>query len=112
MQGDGYGLTKPYSDRTAELIDEEAREIVRVEYERAKELLREHAEGLKTLTQLLLDREVIYTEDVEHIFGKRPWVSRTDKMILEREEKNQEKEQVQEQESTTPTTDTEATSNE
>ena len=112
MQGDGYGLTKPYSDRTAELIDEEAREIVRVEYERAKELLREHAEGLKTLTQLLLDREVIYTEDVEHIFGKRPWVSRTDKMILEREEKNQEKEQGQEEESTTPTTDTEATSNE
>lgn len=111
MQGDGYGLTKPYSDRTAELIDEEAREIVRVEYERAKELLREHAEGLKTLTQLLLDREVIYTEDVEHIFGKRPWVSRTDEMILEREEKNQEKEQGQE-ESTTPTTDTEATSNE
>ena len=110
MQGDGYGLTKPYSDRTAELIDEEAREIVRVEYERAKELLREHAEGLKTLTQLLLDREVIYTEDVEHIFGKRPWVSRTDEMILEREEKNQEKEQGQE--STTPTTDTEATSNE
>ncbi len=112
MQGDGYGLTKPYSDRTAELIDEEAREIVRVEYERAKELLREHAEGLKTLTQLLLDREVIYTEDVEHIFGKRPWVSRTDEMILERKEKNQEKEQGQEQESTTPTTDTEATSNE
>lgn len=112
MQGDGYGLTKPYSDRTAELIDEEAREIVRVEYERAKELLREHAEGLKALTQLLLDREVIYTEDVEHIFGKRPWVSRTDEMILEREEKNQEKEQVQEEESTTPTTDTEATSNE
>lgn len=113
MQGDGYGLTKPYSDRTAELIDEEAREIVRVEYERAKELLREHAEGLKTLTQLLLDREVIYTEDVEHIFGKRPWVSRTDEMILEHEEKNQEKEQVQEEEeSTTPTTDTEATSNE
>ena len=112
MQGDGYGLTKPYSDRTAELIDEEAREIVRVEYERAKELLREHAEGLKTLTQLLLDREVIYTEDVEHIFGKRPWVSRTDEMILEHEERNQEKEQGQEQESTTPTTDTEATSNE
>ena len=77
-----------------------------------RELLREHAEGLKTLTQLLLDREVIYTEDVEHIFGKRPWVSRTDEMILEREEKNQEKEQAQEEESTTPTTDTEATSNE
>jgi len=86
MQGDGYGITKPYSDRTAELIDEEAREIVRLEYERAKELLREHAEGLKALTQLLLDREVIYTEDVEHIFGKRAWVSRTEELILANEE--------------------------
>ena len=86
MQGDGYGITKPYSDRTAELIDQEAREIVRLEYERAKELLREHAEGLKALTQLLLDREVIYTEDVEHIFGKRAWVSRTEELILANEE--------------------------
>ena len=86
MQGDGYGITKPYSDRTAELIDQEAREIVRPEYERAKELLREHAEGLKALTQLLLDREVIYTEDVEHIFGKRAWVSRTEELILANEE--------------------------
>ena len=86
MQGDGYGISKPYSDRTAELIDQEAREIVRLEYERAKELLREHAEGLKALTQLLLDREVIYTEDVEHIFGKRAWVSRTEELILANEE--------------------------
>lgn len=102
MQGDGYGLTKPYSDRTAEIIDEEAREIVRLEYERAKALLREHADGLQELTQLLLDREVIYTEDVEHIFGKRPWISRTDELIQAREE----------QASTPPTTDTEATTNE
>ncbi|WP_455516265.1 ATP-dependent zinc metalloprotease FtsH [Porphyromonas sp.] len=102
MQGDGYGLTKPYSDRTAEIIDEEAREIVRLEYERAKELLREHADGLQELTQLLLDREVIYTEDVEHIFGKRPWISRTDELIQAREE----------QASTPSTTDTEATTNE
>ena len=86
MQGDGYGITKPYSDRTAELIDQEAREIVRLEYERAKELLREYADGLKALTQLLLDREVIYTEDVEHIFGKRAWVSRTEELILANEE--------------------------
>lgn len=102
MQGDGYGLTKPYSDRTAEIIDEEAREIVRLEYERAKALLREHADGLQELTQLLLDREVIYTEDVEHIFGKRPWISRTDELIQAREE----------QASTPSTTDTEATTNE
>ena len=81
MQEDGYGLTKPYSDRTAELIDEEARAIVLQEYERAKELLREHEAGLRELTQLLLDREVIYTEDVERIFGKRPWESRTDELM-------------------------------
>ena len=102
MQGDGYGLTKPYSDRTAEIIDEEAREIVHLEYERAKAILREHADGLQELTQLLLDREVIYTEDVEHIFGKRPWISRTDELIQAREE----------QASTPSTTDTEATTNE
>jgi hypothetical protein len=81
MQSDGYGLTKPYSDKTAELIDKEATEIVRIQYERAKELLKEHADGLKELAQLLLDREVIYTEDVEHIFGKRQWLSRTDEII-------------------------------
>lgn len=81
MQGEGYGITKPYSDRTAELIDEEARAIVLEEYNRAKELLREHEEGLKELTQLLLDREVIYTEDVERILGKRQWESRTDELF-------------------------------
>lgn len=81
MQGDGYGLTKPYSDKTAELIDREATDIVRREYERAKKLLGEHAEGLQQLAQLLLDREVIYTEDVEHIFGKRQWISRTDELM-------------------------------
>ena len=110
MQGDGYGITKPYSDRTAEIIDQEAREIVRLEYERAKELLREHAEGLKALTQLLLDREVIYTEDVEHIFGKRAWVSRTEELILANEEaKSTSTEQSPEEapSSTTPTTEAE-----
>lgn len=110
MQGDGYGITKPYSDRTAELIDQEAREIVRLEYERAKELLREHADGLKVLTQLLLDREVIYTEDVEHIFGKRAWVSRTEELILANEEaKSQSTEQSSDEapSPTTPTTEAE-----
>lgn len=81
MQSDGYGLTKPYSDKTAELIDREATDIVRSQYERAKAILSEHAEGIQRLAQLLLDREVIYTEDVEHIFGKRPWISRTDELM-------------------------------
>lgn len=81
MQSDGYGLTKPYSDKTAELIDREATDIVRSQYERAKAILSEHAAGIQQLAQLLLDREVIYTEDVEHIFGKRPWISRTDELM-------------------------------
>lgn len=106
MQGDGYGITKPYSDRTAELIDQEAREIVRLEYERAKELLREHAEGLKALTQLLLDREVIYTEDVEHIFGKRAWVSRTEELILANEEAKSPSTEQSPGEAPSPTTPT------
>ena len=106
MQGDGYGITKPYSDRTAELIDQEAREIVRLEYERAKELLREHAEGLKALTQLLLDREVIYTEDVEHIFGKRAWVSRTEELILANEEAKSSSTEQGSDEAPSPTTPT------
>ena len=106
MQGDGYGITKPYSDRTAELIDQEAREIVRLEYERAKELLREHAEGLKALTQLLLDREVIYTEDVEHIFGKRAWVSRTEELILANEEAKSPSTEQSPDEAPSPTTPT------
>ena len=106
MQGDGYGITKPYSDRTAELIDQEAREIVRLEYERAKELLREHAEGLKALTQLLLDREVIYTEDVEHIFGKRAWVSRTEELILANEEAKSPSTEQGSDEAPSPTTQT------
>ena len=106
MQGDGYGITKPYSDRTAELIDQEAREIVRLEYERAKELLREHAEGLKALTQLLLHREVIYTEDVEHIFGKRAWVSRTEELILANEEAKSPSTEQSPEEAPSPTTPT------
>jgi len=106
MQGDGYGISKPYSDRTAELIDQEAREIVRLEYERAKELLREHAEGLKALTQLLLDREVIYTEDVEHIFGKRAWVSRTEELILANEEAKSPSTEQSSDEAPSPSTPT------
>ena len=98
MQSDGYGLTKPYSDKTAELIDREATDIVRSQYERAKAILSEHAEGIQQLAQLLLDREVIYTEDVEHIFGKRPWISRTDELM-----------QANASSSETPAEETEAT---
>lgn len=68
-----YSFTKPYSEKTAQLIDEEAKKIIDQEYQRALSILREHNEGHKQLAQLLLDREVIFSEDMEHIFGKRPW---------------------------------------
>ena len=64
-------LTKPYSDLTAQQIDAEARLLIDRAYKMAEKVLREHADGLKQLAELLLDREVVFTEDVERIFGKR-----------------------------------------
>jgi len=68
-----YAFTKPYSEKTAELIDEEVKIIIDGQYQRAKKVLKEHAEGHKKLAELLLEREVIFSEDLEKIFGKRPW---------------------------------------
>jgi cell division protease FtsH len=76
-----YGFTKPYSERTAELIDDEAKSIVKAQYERAKKILSENAEGHNKLAELLIEKEVIFTEDLEKIFGKRPWISRTDELM-------------------------------
>ena len=84
--GQGYGFTKPYSEETAKLIDKEVSRLIAEQYERAKKLLLEKAEGHHALTSILLEREVIYTEDVENIFGKRQWSSRTEE-IIEAEEK-------------------------
>jgi len=71
-QGRGeYSFNKPYSEKTAELIDKEAKKIVEEQYERAKKILEENKEGLIALSQLLLEKEVIFSEDVERIFGKR-----------------------------------------
>ncbi|MEA4935557.1 MAG: ATP-dependent zinc metalloprotease FtsH [Paludibacter sp.] len=78
-----YGFTKPYSEKTAELIDTEAKKIVADEYARAKKILKEHEEGHRQLSELLLEREVIFSEDLETIFGKRPWSSRHDELILQ-----------------------------
>ena len=84
--GQAYGFTKPYSEETAKLIDKEVSRLIAEQYERAKKLLLEKAEGHHALTSILLEREVIYTEDVENIFGKRQWSSRTEE-IIEAEEK-------------------------
>ena len=81
-----YQFAKPYSEKTAETIDEEVRALIAKEYERAKQVLRDHKEGHEQLTQILVDREVIFAEDLEAIFGKRPWVSRTDEILASEEE--------------------------
>ncbi len=66
-----YNFAKPYSERTAEVIDKEVKKIVSHSYERAKKVLSENREGLKELAEILLDKEVIFSEDLEKIFGKR-----------------------------------------
>ncbi|MHB9141438.1 MAG: ATP-dependent zinc metalloprotease FtsH [Paludibacter sp.] len=81
-----YGFTKPYSEKTAELIDSEAKEIVAVEYERAKKVLSDNAKGHNELAELLIEREVIFAEDLEKIFGKRPWTSRSDELMAQNPE--------------------------
>ena len=89
--GQEWGFTKPYSDETAMLIDNEVQQIINEQYERAKQLLTTYAEGHHQLAKVLLEREVIYAEDVEHIFGKRPWVSRSQEILELQEKANNEK---------------------
>ncbi len=71
-----YSFTKPYSEKTAEIIDEEVKKLIDSQYERAIKILKENAEGHEKLGNLLLQKEVIFSEDLEEIFGKRPWDSK------------------------------------
>lgn len=82
--GQDYGFSKPYSNERARIIDEEVSRIITEQYERAKDLLRKYAEGHHELAETLISREVIFTEDVERIFGKRQWASRTDEILAAR----------------------------
>ena len=78
-----YNFTKPYSEKTAELIDVEVKRMVAEQYERARKLLLDNAAKHNALADLLVEREVIFTEDVERIFGPRPWKSRADVLMEE-----------------------------
>ena len=78
-----FGFSKPYSDNTAELIDREVKMLIEEQYNRAKDILRENAKGHNDLATLLVEREVIFAEDLEKIFGKRPWTSRAEELIKE-----------------------------
>ena len=79
--GQEYGFSKPFSDNRAKMIDEEVSRIISEQYDRAKSILKEYAEGHNKLADILISREVIFTEDVETIFGKRQWTSRTDEIL-------------------------------
>ena len=103
---DEYSFSKPYSDKTAQLIDEEVKNMIAEQYERAKNLLLEHKEGHAQLAQLLVEKEVIFAEDVEKIFGKRPWTSRTEELLTLNAEQEQQ-EAAKASESDSPATETE-----
>ena len=80
---DEYTFNKPYSEHTAELIDQEVQKMINEQYARAKALLLEHKQGHNQLAELLIEREVIFAEDVEKIFGKRPWASRSEEIMAD-----------------------------
>ncbi len=82
-QNQGYGFTKPYSEETAKIIDQEIKKIIDGQYERAKAILKKHEDKLHQLANKLLETEVIFKEDLEIIFGKRPF----DKEVVKKEEK-------------------------
>jgi cell division protease FtsH len=107
-----YQFQKPYSEHTAELIDEEVKKLIAIEYERAKKVIAEHKEGHRQLAQILMDREVIFAEDVENIFGKRPWTSRTDELMAanaaSKNEEQQKSNDDSNSENETSTSDTNA----
>ena len=94
-----YSFNRPYSEKTAEMIDTEVHKMIQEQYERAKVLLSEHKEGHAELARILIEREVIFAEDVENIFGKRPWTSRSEEIFDTNNSENPE----------TPETDTAGT---
>jgi cell division protease FtsH len=110
--GQAYGFTKPYSEETSLIIDQEVQKLINSQYERAKQLLREHMTGHNRLADLLLEREVIFAEDLKEIFGERQWISRSEELIKEAENLanavSKEEEQAKESQpdlSETPTTE-------
>ena len=87
-----FSFTKPYSEKTAELIDAEVKDMVTTAYERAKALLAEHAEQHRQVAELLIEKEVIFSDDLERILGKRPW-----------DEEEEDSEKTSSEETSTPT---------
>lgn len=85
-----YQFQRPYSDETAKIIDDEVLKMINEQYERAKQILREHREGHQALAEMLIRSEVIFAEDVEKIFGKRPWISRSQEILNDEQNRQQD----------------------
>lgn len=85
-----FSFSKPYSEKTAELIDEESKILIETQYERAVKVLNENIEGHKKLAEKLLEKEVIFGEDLEAIFGKRPWDKKVEEPKKQDAEENNE----------------------
>ena len=83
----GYDLTKPYSEKTAELIDKEVKELVEMIHDRTKAILSENSEGFMQLAALLLEKEVIFADDLERIFGPRAGAAKDETLPVDPEEK-------------------------
>ena len=96
-------FSKPYSDATAQKIDEEVRTIVNEQYERAKALLQQNAEKHNRLAEKLVEHEVVFADDVEEIFGKRPWKSRADELLEEQRKAETESKTVGSDDNLPPT---------
>ncbi|MDR0683338.1 MAG: ATP-dependent zinc metalloprotease FtsH [Dysgonamonadaceae bacterium] len=86
--GQDWGFHKPYSDETARLIDEEVKRIINEQYSRAKDILTKYNGRHLALTEVLLEKEVIYADDLERIFGKRKWMSRSQEILKQQDLNN------------------------
>lgn len=100
---DTYGFTKPYSESRAQKIDQEVQSIIDNEYERARQILTQYQQGHHALAELLQQREVIYTEDAENIFGPRQWKSRTEEIIKATEDEKANQPETPDNTTSTPT---------
>jgi cell division protease FtsH len=90
-----FAFSRPYSDETARLIDEEVKSLIAEQYARAKAILKENLEKMKELADILVEKEVIFADDVERIFGKRPWKSRADELSEESNVSSKKEEKVE-----------------
>ena len=93
---DEYSFNRPYSERTAEVIDDEVKTMVNEQYNRAKQILSEYSSQHNQLADLLIEKEVIFAEDVERIFGKRPWASRSEEIMAAESKKKTDSNDVPE----------------